>query len=76
MEHKTMTVAELRAALAGLDDKAEVLVSDMAGELIAVSGIDDGYKEDGILALSTEHHFPEEWFYEDEDGSRWDKPGV
>lgn len=76
MEHKTMTVGELRAALAGLDDKAEVLISDMTGELIAVSGIDDGYTDSGTFALSVEHHFPEEWFYEDEEGSRWDKPGV
>lgn len=76
MEHKLMTVAELRAALAGLDDKAEVFVTDISGELVPVSGLCDGYKEDGIAALEVDHYFPEEWFYEDEDGSRWDKPGV
>lgn len=67
-----MSVAELKKAIAGISDDALVLVSDLDGNMVAVSGVEESYKSEGVVALCVEHFFPEEWFVEGEDGTRYD----
>lgn len=76
MERKTMTVAELKAAIAGLSDEAVVLIADMDGNMVPVAGVDEFYKGEGVAVVRVEHYFPDGWFVEDEDGTRRDILGA
>ena len=73
MEHKTLKVGELKKALAQMDDNLDVLILGLYdGDLISAIGIDtESYK--GTFCIKVSHTFPEDWFFEDEEGSRWDK---
>ena len=68
-----MKVKELISALSAYDGEMEVLLEDLFYQLLPFHGISEDYIKDGIVSLIVKQAFPEEWFYEDEEGSRWEK---
>ena len=65
-----MTIGELKKAIENYADDDLVMVADLYEDVIGVRKVNYNC---GLVELKVYQSFPEEWFYEDEEGSRWEK---